>query len=348
MSLIVLFTSLSSQLTAICLLRFFRSAPTFTVGLFYFGLAFLLIIPATRKNTESPHKFLWVIPLQAPALTYLPMAVLDVYANYATVLAFKYTTITSVTLFDALAIPSSMIISKCFLHKRYSTFHLLGVLSCSVGILFNFYHDYKHMDNDQTYPHKLWGDVLAVTGGILYGADNVVGEVAVRRLGGPTEYLGMLGFYAFIICLVQSLLLEREEIAEFFGGGDKSETCSEGTAWWLLFAYFSSSILGYIGGARFLVISEATFFSLSLLTSDIWSVLFSIFAEHISPGPLFYVALVWTVSGVILYEMAPTPVAEDRGEPDEYNSSNNEVDDSRVELQPAIDHRDLQLDERMN
>eukprot|EP00542_Grammatophora_oceanica_P006956 CAMPEP_0194057158 /NCGR_PEP_ID=MMETSP0009_2-20130614/62540_1 /TAXON_ID=210454 /ORGANISM="Grammatophora oceanica, Strain CCMP 410" /LENGTH=46 /DNA_ID= /DNA_START= /DNA_END= /DNA_ORIENTATION= len=46
------------------------------------------------------------------------MAFLDAQANALTVLAFKYTTLTSVTLLDALAIPSAMIVSKTFLNRR--------------------------------------------------------------------------------------------------------------------------------------------------------------------------------------------------------------------------------------
>jgi len=122
----------------------------------------------------------------------------------------------------------------------------------------------------------------------------------------------LFSVYATIICIVQSVALERTEIADFFGRGDKSETCHEATAIWLLLAYFASSVLSYIGGARFLQISEATFFNLSLLTGDLWSVAFSVIAERIIPHALFFVALVFILSGVVLYEMAPSPVVEDR------------------------------------
>ena len=48
--------------------------------------------------------------------------------------------------------------------------------------------------------------------------------------------------------------------------------------------------------------------SFSLLTGDAWSVLFSVFGEGIKPPPSFYLALIVTVSGVIVYETAPSPV----------------------------------------
>jgi solute carrier family 35 protein F1/2 len=370
------------------------SAPTFTVGFFYFALIFCLVpvyrtgkqqlqgvymgtrhqvistldddddenneesdfvgtasarspnqmtasratgpAPSASSDSTAPapqHTFLGFIPLHNPAWRYFPMALLDVYANYFTVLAFSYTTMTSVTLFDALAIPTAMVVSAVFLSRRYTRLHLLGVGACSVGILVNVLQDYEHdigggsdvdrsdgVEHDDVsngvsgpyYPNKLRGDLMAMLGGILFGINNTVGEVAVRSTGGPNEYLGMLGVYATCICLVQSLLFERDEIAEFFNkSGNKSSTCSASTAWFLLFAYFVSAVLCYLGASRFLQVSEACFFNLSLLTGDLWSVLFSVVAQRIVPQPLFFVALTFILSGVVAYEMAPSPVEDD-------------------------------------
>jgi drug/metabolite transporter (DMT)-like permease len=195
------------------------SAPSFAIGLQYFVLSFSLIpvyLQGRRQRTEdhdrtqeilsvnggsnhnntgtpssvAPYSFfLGRIPLQTPAWRYFLMAIMDVYANYFTVLAFKFTTITSVTVFDALAIPSAMILSRLFLSRRYTWIHLLGVASCMAGIVFNVLQDYEddtNTGNDdaiaRAYPHKLRGDCLAITGGILYGANNVLGEGKVTML----------------------------------------------------------------------------------------------------------------------------------------------------------------------
>ena len=128
------------------------SAPTLTLGICYAFLSLTLFYLVYQERREkmaagkampsldnmsdelagtlttpstAPFRFLGFIPLQAHPLSYLPMALLDVYAKYFTVLAFKYTTITSVTLFDALAIPSAMILSHLFLHRHYSPIHLV-------------------------------------------------------------------------------------------------------------------------------------------------------------------------------------------------------------------------------
>jgi hypothetical protein len=51
-----------------------------------------------------------------------------------------------------------------------------------------------------------------------------------------------------------------------------------------------------------------------MLTGDAWAVGFSVFGEGISPPPTFYVALVVTLSGVFIYETAPSPVVDSQQE----------------------------------
>ena len=46
-----------------------------------------------------------------------------------------------------------------------------------------------------------------------------------------------------------------------------------------------------------------------MLTGDAWAVVFSL-GEGIVPPPSFYVALIITISGVIMYETAPSPVVD--------------------------------------
>lgn len=279
-----------------------------------------------------------LIPLHQSPRTYLTIAFLDVYANYTTILAFKYTTITSVSLFDALAIPSAIIVSKYFFGRNYTKVHYMGVLVCFVGIVINVFVDYQHDKNlteeagninggqkesmqdellEEEYPHKTLGDFLAIMGGLLFGIDNTLAEVTVRN-GTLVEYIGCMTFFASIISFVQALTLERDEIQDFFTQssestdvGDDGDTnnCAPHEASLLFFGFMFGSMVNYLGISAFLQISDAAFFNLNLLTGDAWAVAFSIFAEGIIPPPLFYVALIITISGVFIYETAPSPVA---------------------------------------
>lgn len=274
-----------------------------------------------RISPQPTHKF-FGLPLHAPPYIYLIMAFLDVEANYLTVLAYRYTTLTSISLFDALAIPSAMVLSRCLLHRTYTKIHLLGVAMCMVGVVVNVLQDYKSDeegkrdsadDNTNLYPYRIRGDILAIAGGILYGINDTLCEASVRTMGFASEFLGMIGLFAGIISIIQAAIVERNDIAKFFHSESEEEkgtsTCSLVAGWGLLLAFVLVNLISYSGGASFLLLSEAAFFNLSLLTGDLWTVVFSVTAQHIIPGPLFFAALTLIVGGVCVYEMAPSPVA---------------------------------------
>lgn len=335
------------------------SSPTFTMSLIYLVLCATHLLPLLWRRQrrgqvifqeptqEEPQYTFLGLPLQGPVWQYMIIAFLDVEANAITMLSFRYTTLTSVTLFDALAIPSAMIISWCFLGRRYTWIHYLGVVTCMAGVIFNVMQDYESdtstgneasssspNDGSEEYPHKLRGDILAIIGGIMYGLNDVLTEATVRRNGGTTEYLAVMGLFAFGISLVQALTLEWQDILEFFGEGDAhSSTCSLAMGWWLLFVFVGVTLMSYKGASVFLMMSEAAFFNLSLLTGDLWSITFSVVAEGIVPQSLFFVALIFVLSGVVLYEMAPSPVLED-------NNNNHQAVHERM---PQHEHDDLAL-----
>lgn len=47
--------------------------------------------------------------------------------------------------------------------------------------------------------------------------------------------------------------------------------------------------------------------NLSLLTSDLWTTIFVVAVQGIVPDPLFYTGLALIASGVVVYEIAPSP-----------------------------------------
>jgi solute carrier family 35 protein F1/2 len=188
------------------------------------------------------------------------------------------------------------------------------------GVIMNVLHDYQSdsktgaettTEND-LYPQKLLGDILATIGGIMYGINDTLIEATLRKNESTAEYLAMVGILAFLLSFVQAMILERDSIMMFFGENpDAIATCSLFKGWALLFIFVGVTVCSYMGGSRFLMISEAAFFNLSLLTGDFWSLAFSVFYQKIVPRPLFFVALTFVLSGVVLYEMAPHPVVDD-------------------------------------
>jgi solute carrier family 35 protein F1/2 len=148
---------------------------------------------------------------------------------------------------------------------------------------------------EQAYPHKV-GRYLAISGGLLWGLNNVVQELSIKSYGGPIEVLGMIGLFGTLISMVQVAVLERDDLAMF----DTTSTCSTGVGILLLLGYVVSLALIYLGGAYFLLVSESALYNQSLLMSDFFTVVFSVVAEHIVPPPLFIVPLVLIVGGVVL------------------------------------------------
>jgi drug/metabolite transporter (DMT)-like permease len=231
-------------------------------------------IPQTSDPTK-PYSFFGLIPIHSSPKNYALIALFDVYASYTTILAFRYTTITSVALFDAFSIPAAIVVSRVFFGRRYTKIHLLGVLVCCVGISLNVLIDYRDdkkiaeegdtaSAQDQLieadYPHKIAGDFLAIIGGILFGVVSTLQEVTVKD-GGLTEYLGCFAFFASIIAFVQAILTERQEIVEFFSQ-PASETCSDSEGELLFVLFAIGCIVKYVANGAFLQLSDAAFFNL--------------------------------------------------------------------------------------
>jgi len=292
------------------------------------------------KNTESHNRcwnlayslkrfcgsFYSSLSIQGSPKIYFIMALLDLEANYFTFLAFRYTSLTSVSLLDAFAIPSAMMFSRLLLKRSYKLGHFLGAAICTIGIIVNVFIDYEEVapesyydleedDANQAqieniYPYQIRGDLLAIIGSILYGLNNVLTERAVRHIGGVTEYLGMLGVFGSLIALVQGLILDRAAIMEFFTLDE--DECSASKGFLILFASTTFGLMTYIGVSNFLVKSEATLLNLSFLTGDLWSAAFVIVVQKIIPSPMFWVALILIVIGVFVYELSESPIVDER------------------------------------
>ncbi len=233
------------------------------------------VVHAQISCPTKQYSFFGLIPLHSSLKTYALIALFDVYASYTTILAFRYTTITSVALFDAFSIPATIVVSRCFFGRRYTKIHLLGVMVCCVGISLNVLIDYRDdkklaqegdtaSAQDQLieadYPHKIAGDFLAIIGGVLFGVVCALQEVTVKG-GGITEYLGCFSFFASTIAFVQAILTERQEIVDFFGQ-PASATCSDSEGELLFFLFAIGCMVKYVANGAFLRLSDAAFFNL--------------------------------------------------------------------------------------
>ena len=258
-------------------------------------------------------------PIEGSLKMYFVMAILDLEGNYFTYLAFRYTTLTSVSLLDALAIPSAMMFSKFFLRRIYRGSHFLGAIICIVGVVVNvsvdFHGDENDIDQDDGYidkmfPYQMRGDFYAIVGAIIYGLNDVLTERSVKHIGGVKEYQAMIGIFGTVIALVQGMIFDKEAVQDFFNRDD--DLCGTPKALSILLASGLFGVASYVGISNFLVESEAAFLNLSLLTGDLWAVGFSIVVQQILPSSMFWVALMLIVLGVFIYELSESPVVDER------------------------------------
>ena len=134
----------------------------------------------------------------------------------------------------------------------------------------------------------------------MYGVNDVLAEICVKHHGGVNEYLGMLAIWGILISGIQAAIFERQAIVGFFHDG----ACARYISLLLLAAYVACQVIRKSALARFLLISEAALLNLSMLTSDVYTTIFSIIAQNILPRSYFFVGLALVVSGIFVYEMA--------------------------------------------
>eukprot|EP00117_Sycon_ciliatum_P027157 scpid66470/ scgid22123/ Solute carrier family 35 member F2 len=238
---------------------------------------------------------------------YLVLSVIDVQANFAVVKAYQYTTLTSVQLLDGFSIPCVMLLSRFVLRSRFKLGHYIGVAVCVIGmatlIVTDYFHNYRDEGQDAKSKHsQIIGDLLCLLGAFLYATSNVCEEYLVKRID-VSEFLGMLGFLASFVCGIQILALERSELSDV-------DWATHGTSVGLLaigFAIFQ--LLVYLVMPFAVRQSSAVTINLSLLTADLYSLLFGLFLFSYKFSGLYFLAFILILAGLITYTSFPISTA---------------------------------------
>ncbi|KDP42859.1 hypothetical protein JCGZ_23801 [Jatropha curcas] len=228
--------------------------------------------------------------LKAKWYYYVILALVDVEANFLVVKAYQYTSLTSVMLLDCWSIPAVMVLTWLFLHTKYRYKKIAGVVVCVAGLVMVVFSDVHAGDRSGgSNPRK--GDALVIAGATLYAVSNVSEEFLVKNAD-RVELMSLLGIFGAIISAIQISILERNEL--------KSIHWSAGAA--LPFVGFSVAMfLFYSFVPVLLKMTGSTMLNLSLLTSDMWSVLIRIFAYHEKVDWRYYVAFAAVVIGLVIY-----------------------------------------------
>lgn len=222
------------------------------------------------EHTPPPFHLIFVLTPFVSFLSWnqldMVFAVIDVEGNYFMVKAYSYTSLLSAMLLDAWTIPCVVLLSVFFLNVRFIRYHYLGVFIAMAGMGFLIWSD---MEAGKNFPGSdyIKGDLFCILAATLYAFSNVYQEFLVRQTS-MYEVVGQLGFWATILNGIQLAVLERNEV--------------QAVEW-------TGSVVGYIVGfdiAMFILysvspilfrLSSATFFNLSLLTSDFYGLIFGLF-----------------------------------------------------------------------
>lgn len=232
-------------------------------------------------------------------------AVADVEANCLVVYAYQYTSITSVMLLDCFTIPCAMLISRILLGAMYTRIHVSACIISLCGLLLTVFSDLHAGKSGPSPSGPAWlGDLYVLIGASLYGFSNVMQESILKGRHCRCEALGMLGLLGTLISVVQAYATERSALSAF----------EWSAAMVLPLVGFQLCLFGmYTLTSIFLLRSDAALFNLSLLTSDVYSVVYSWRVQHQTITWCYGAAFATTLSGLVLYHCdAPAvPVCSD-------------------------------------
>ncbi|TSL04241.1 Solute carrier family 35 member F2 [Bagarius yarrelli] len=261
----------------------------------FLNYALLLLTYTTalsfRKGEENILKI-----LKEKWWRYLLMALTDVEANYTVVMAYQFTTLTSIQLLDCFVIPVLMVLSWFFLKTRYRPVHFIAVAVCLLGVGAMVGADLLAGRDQGSNSDVLLGDSLVLISAALYAVSNMCQEYTVKNLS-RVEFLGMMGLFGTLISGIQMAALEAGAISKI--------------TWnWATSLLFLAYVLCMYSLYSFMPVvvkmTSATAVNLSLLTADLFSLFCGIVLFHYKFSALYIVSFVVITVGFVLFNIIPT------------------------------------------
>ncbi|XP_078181848.1 uncharacterized protein LOC144575537 isoform X7 [Carex rostrata] len=255
---------------------------SFSVALTSFTSSLIANLGADAPLTQSLFTYISLSLVYAPILLcrrrkllvpwywYIGLAFVDVQGNFLVVKAYQYSSITSVTLLDCWTIPWVMILTWIVLKTRYSVWQFIGAGICVVGLVLVLFSDAGVSSGGGTGSRPLLGDGLVIASTLCYALSNVTEEYCVKKKD-RVEVVAMLGVFGVLISVLQISIFEKKSLEE---------------------VKWTPTMM-----------SGATLFNLSLLTSDMWAVLIRVFFYHQQVDWLYYLAFGVVAIGLIIYSL---------------------------------------------
>jgi len=245
----------------------------------------------------------------------------DVEANYFIVKGFAKTSFLSAMLINAFSTPGVVILSFVFLNTSYQWSHYFGVLLALIGLFLLIVTDIL-TDKGYDGENPVLGDLYCIAGALLYSVSNVTEEFFVRKHS-KWEILGFLGFFGSTINGFQLFILERQELASISFSLQIVELYTGFTL-----AFFSLyALVPYLIGT-----TSATFYNISLLTSDFYGLILGFFVFKAKAHPLYPIAFGLIIIGLLVYNLFSIRLDSDDYAKDVASESNSLLSEESILL----------------
>ncbi|KYQ93305.1 putative transmembrane protein [Tieghemostelium lacteum] len=282
LSLMIAGTGIFSQL----LVEYGVNIPTSQSTLNYILLSFYSFVLLHRG-------VLWDT-IKTKTIYFLPLAIVDMEANYVVVKAYQYTSITSIMLLDCFTIPCVVVLSRVFLKTRFTIVHILAVILSIVGMVILVVSDLVQGENAGGGSNPILGDFLTILSSVLYAISNVGQEATVKKYDRIT-YLAMIGLYGSIASAVQLTILERNELRTMTWNGHVIG---------YIIGFAVCLFIMYSFAPWMMEVAGATMMNLSLLSSDIFGIIAAKFLFGRKLSWLYFLSFVIIMTGLIIYNIS--------------------------------------------
>eukprot|EP00210_Caulerpa_lentillifera_P007987 g7626.t1 len=234
---------------------------------------------------------------------YLIYAAVDTAAAYFSILALKFTTLTSWSLIQPASLILAIPLTAGLLSARYSWKHLASASLTVAGAIVLILSDASSKDEeDRSSTDLITGDLLAFLSACLIALSWVVAEIITKSTVPNCELMAMLSLFGFCWSIAAAAVLG--EISSTMFPDWKASTYSIGVC--VCHAiYYGAAIIA-------LELSGTAAFQVSMLCMNAWSILGRITVlGGFNPNPLFFTfALLAVVLGVVFYALSGDPYAQ--------------------------------------
>ena len=260
--------------------------PVFQMCCLYFTL--WIYIPIAWKQgflREFHWKSIW---------KYLLASLFDTQANVLSVVSYQLTSLTSAIILGDSALLWVVLFSYLVLKRRYCLREWTGVSFSVLGLICIVISDLKQAG--WVWDGSMLGDCVALVSAVLYAGSNICQEYLMTTGTKLTELLSLLGFFSLWITLIEALSLEIQGISSISGWESGLALTGFALSLWVFYS-FTPYYLQWFG---------ASLFNMSLLASNVYALIFSIFLFNHSIQWLYFLGFAFVAIGIILFSHQPS------------------------------------------